>query len=43
MDEPVAELIGAGVDPHLGHAEAQDYFPVPAFDIQQVGMPMAVD
>jgi hypothetical protein len=26
LDEPVAELTRAGVDPDLGHAEAQDNF-----------------
>ena len=36
LDEPVAELTRAGVDPHLGHAEAQNDLPVQALDIEQV-------
>jgi hypothetical protein len=36
LDEPVAELTRAGVDSHLGHAEAQNDLPVQALDIEQV-------
>ena len=36
MGEPVGELIGAGADPDLGHAEAPDNLPVRAFDTEQV-------
>ena len=29
-------LIGAGIDPHLGHGKAQNDLPVQALDIEQV-------
>jgi hypothetical protein len=33
LGEPAGELIGAGADPDLGHAEAQENLPVLALDI----------
>jgi hypothetical protein len=42
LGEPVAELIGASVDPRLGHPEAQDDFPVQLLDMKQVDVAFVV-
>jgi hypothetical protein len=36
--QPVTELIGAGIDPDLGHAEAQNDLPVQALHLEQVNV-----
>ena len=39
LDEPITELMGAGIDPDLGHAEAQHDLPVRAPGSRGVASP----